>query len=215
MEPAAGFASDALPEEALGVFFCVRVLLGTSAKPSELDERAWRFVPTAGAEELLSDELEILRRVRCPRGTPREMPDDIAPTLYELWEGVQRQVLDEYEERLDPARASTRIPSSQSWAINLLASEGPRMAQEGVRASSLRDAASALSVPRGPLVLRRLSACRRELKEGDLTEAAAVLGVLRVIEDEGLRPVDEDERPEAPRLAPERVRLVCYQVLHR
>jgi hypothetical protein len=65
------------------------------------------------------------------------------------------------------------------------------------------------------LVRRRLSALRRELKEGDITPAAAVLGVLEVVADEGLRPADEGAREAMPRLTPDRVRLICYQVVHR
>ena len=59
----------------------------------------------------------------------------------------------------------------------------------------------------------RLSAFRRQLKDGDLTSAAAALGVLEIIANEGLRPVDDVERAEIPRLGPERVRLICWQVV--
>lgn len=117
----------------------------------------------------------------------------------------------EYQERLDPVQESTRIPSNQSWAIDMIASEGTGLADRGVRANALREAASALSVPRGPLVLRRLSALRRELREGDLTPAAAVLGVLETIEREGLRPVDGESGSRPSAITRERVRLVCYR----
>jgi hypothetical protein len=192
----------------------VRVLLGPRAVPSELDERAWRYLDLATPDEPLRDELEILKLFRCSDGTPREMPEGVAPRLYDLWNAAQGAVMAEYEERLDPVQESTRIPSSQSWAIDMIASEGTGLADRGVRASALREAASALSVPRGPLVLRRLSALRRELREGDLTPAAAVLGVLESIEREGLRPVDEESGSRPPAITRERVRLVCYQVVH-
>jgi len=87
------------------------------------------------------------------------------------------------------------------------------MAERGLRAGVLREAESALSVPRSPLVLRRLSALRRQLRDGDLTPAAAALGVLEVVEAEGLRPVEDDETVRISRLGPDRVRLVCYQVV--
>ena len=206
-----GFGTESLPAGARGVCFCVRVLLGDRSVPGDADERAWRYVDFASPDEALADELEILKRIRCKEGTPRELPDDVPPKLYELWESVQASILDEYEERLDPANAATRIPSSQSWAIDLLAAEGAHLA---VRASVLREAASALSVPRGPLVLRRLSALRRELANGDTTGSAAALGVLEVVEREGLRPVDEESAGRLPTLTNERVRLICYQVVH-
>jgi hypothetical protein len=209
-----GFRDANLPEAAHGVFFCVRVLLGARAQPSELDERAWRYIGLSGEGDPLSDELEMLRRIRCKDGTPRELPDGITPTLFDLWERVQTGVLADYEERLDPARQATRIPSSQSWAIDLLASDAAELGEHGVSASTARDAGSALSVPRSPLVLRRLSGLRRQLKEGDLTPSGAAMGILEIIDNEGLRPIEDDERPEAPQIEPDRVRLICWQVVH-
>jgi hypothetical protein len=60
-----------------------------------------------------------------------------------------------------------------------------------------------------------LSAHRRELRDGDITALAAALGVLDVVEREGLRPPDADSQEAPPRIAPDRVRLVCFQVVHR
>jgi hypothetical protein len=210
-----GFRTELLPDGARGVFFCVRVLLAERAVSGETDERAWRYVDLATPDVPLADELEILRLIRCKEGTPRELPDDLTPTLYALWDSAQASILAEYEERLDPALGATRVPSSQSWAIDLLAREDRGLAERGVRASSLREAGSALSVPRGPLVLRQLSALRRQLRDGDLTAAAAALAVLEVVEREGLRPIDEESAARPPALTPERVRLICYQVVHR
>jgi hypothetical protein len=209
-----GFRDESLPAGTRGVFFCVRVLLGARPVPGDRDERAWRYVDLATPDQSVTDELEILRRIRCPDGTPRELPADISPTLYELWDAVQRSVLAEYEERLDPASEATRIPASQAWAIDLLAHEGAGLSERGVRASLVREAGSALSAPRGPLVLRRLSTLRRELRDGDLTPAAAALGVLEVVDNEGLRPVGDESAWRPPALDPERVRLICYQVVH-
>ena len=210
-----GFRTDLLPEGARGVFFCVRVLLGEATVSSETDERAWRYVDIATPDAPLADELEILRLIRCREGTPRELPDDLTPTLYDLWDAAQASILAEYEERLDPARAATRVPSSQSWAIDLLAREDRGLAERGMRASNLREAGSALSVPRGPLVQRQLSALRRQLRDGDMTAAAAALAVLETVDREGLRPIDEESPAQPPALTAERVRLICYQVVHR
>jgi len=208
-----GFRGEELPEGARGVFFCVRVLLGERPTPGETDERAWRYVDLATPADAIVDELEILRLIRCRDGTPREVPDDVAPTLYDLWDTVQRAILEEYEERLDPASAATRIPSSQAWAIDLLAREGAGLAERGMLGNVLREAASALSVPRGPLVLRQLSALRRDLRNRDTTPVAAALRVLEVIEREGLRPPAEELASRPPVLTSERVRLICYQVV--
>ena len=177
---------------------------------------AWRYVevPASPDEPPLADELEILQRIRCKGGELRHLPEGIQPTLYELWERVQAGILAEYVERLDPAQAGVQIKASQEWAIELLAAAGGDLAQRDVPASVVREAASALSVPRAPLVLRRLSALRRDLKVGEVTRAAAALGVLDVVATEGLRPAEEtDQQP--PVLTPDRVRLICYQVVHR
>jgi hypothetical protein len=208
-----GFRDSEIPEGTVGVFFCVRVLLGDRLVPTEIDERAWRYVDLASPEEPIADELEVLRRIRCADGTPREMPKEITLTLYELWDATQRAIVAEYAERLDPAQAATRVPASQGWAIELLATESINLAERGARASSVRDAGSALSVPRGPLVLRQLSALRRQLRDADITPAAAALGVLETVDREGLRPIDGESRSTPPSIGPERVRLVCYQLV--
>ena len=48
-----------------------------------------------------------------------------------------------------------------------------------------------------------------------MTSAAVVLGILEVVASEGLRPPDDDGENKMPQLTPDRVRLVCYQVVHR
>ena len=209
-----GFRSALLPEDAVGVFFGARVLLGSRLEPSSDDERAWRYVDLGASEDAsLSDELEILRRIRCDAGEPRSLPDGVEPTLYELWGHVQSDILAEYAERLDPAQAGVRIPASQEWAIELLASSDALLVGRDVPAAVAREAAQALSVPRSPLVMRRLSALRKELAVGDTTQIAAALGILEVVADEGLRPPERDD-VQMPALTQERIRLICYQVVH-
>ena len=209
-----GFRSELLPAGAVGVFFGARVLLGPQLQPSGNDERAWRYVDLGSLDEAaLADELEILRRIRCDSGEPRALPQRIETTLYELWERVQGEILGEYVERLDPAQAGIRIPASQEWAIELLAASDALLTGRDVPAAVAREAAQALSVPRSPLVMRKLSSWRKDLKTGDTTPIAAALGVLDVVAEEGLRPPEAHEsRP--PTLTPERIRLICYQVVH-
>jgi hypothetical protein len=209
-----GFRDEELEEGVRGVFFCVRLLLGSRAVPGDSDERAWRYVDLDDPERVLADELEILKAIRCAEGTPRQLPDDVTPTLYSLWESVQAAIRAEYAAKSDPATVGARIPSSQSWAIDLLAETGPALAERSVRASAIREAGSALRAPRGPLVLRQLSALRRQLREGDLTTASAALGVLEVVEREGLRPAEDSTTVVPSELSPDRVRLICYQVVH-
>ena len=68
---------------------------------------------------------------------------------------MQGDVLADYARRMDPALAASRVPASQTWAIELLAGEAAGLAEHDVRASAIRDAGAALSVARGPLVQRR------------------------------------------------------------
>jgi superfamily II DNA or RNA helicase len=209
-----GFRNEQLPEGATGVFFGARVLLGARLDPSADDERGWRYVDLGALDEpSLADELEILQRIRCPASEPRVLPEGITPTLYELWERVEGEILADYAERLDPAQAGVRIPASQEWAIETLAAADGLLAGRDVPASVAREAAAALSVPRGPLVRRRLSLLRAELAKGESTPLAAALGVLDVVEIEGLRP-PEDGDSHPPPLTQERIRLICYQVVH-
>ena len=209
-----GFRDGNLPEGTRGVFFGVRLLLGQRTEPSEVDERAWRYVDLATPDRPVVDELEILARIRCDEGTPRELPERIEATLYDLWSSAQYDVLREYARRMDPAQGESRVPASQAWAIEVLASEASALTEHDVPMRAIRNAGAALSVPRSPLVRRRLSTLRRDLRGGDETPLAAARGILDVVESEGLRPVEDDGIRATPAsLTPERVRLICFQVI--
>ncbi len=208
-----GFRNATFPDDTTGVFFGVRLLLGPRARPSDRhDQRAWRYVDVAGGGEPITDELEILDRIRCKPGEPRDMPEGFAPTLYELWERVQRSVIDEFNERLDPAVAAARIPQSHLWAIDHLAAQANALAAGGVPDDAIRDADAALRVDRGPIVQRMLNRPRQLLGDGEISAVQAASEILTVVADQGLRPV-EDEPEARVQLSAERVRLVCYQVV--
>lgn len=117
------------------------------------------------------------------------------------------------EAERDPARGGTQIPRSQRWAIDLLADQARQLTAHDVPRSRVREAVSALSAPRGPLVQRRLAVLRRALADGDRTPVAAALGVLEVVAIEGLRPLEDPGALQTPDLTRERVRLVCYLVV--
>jgi hypothetical protein len=161
----------------------------------------------------VTDELDILQRIRCEAGMPREFPDDVAPTVYDLWRTVQSDVLRAAEAERDPASGGTRIPRSQAWAIELLAEQAGVLAAHDVRRSHVPEALSALSAPRGPLVQRRLAVVRRQLQDNDTTPAAAALAVLEVVATEGLRALSDAQSSAQPELTTERVRLICYLVV--
>jgi hypothetical protein len=115
---------------------------------------------------------------------------------------------------MDPALVASRVPASQTWAIELLAGEASGLSEHDVRASAVRGAGAALSAPRGPLVQRRLSGLRHQLRDGDLSPRAAALGVLDVVASEGLRRVDDADRGSGRvAITRDRVRLICFQVI--
>ena len=208
-----GFRNPTMPEAATGVFFGVRLLLGPRPRPDDRhDQRGWRYIDLADADTPVTDELEILDRIRCSPGEPRDMPDGFAPTLYDLWERVQRSVIDEVNERLDPAVAATRIPQSHLWAIDHLAAQANALTEAGVADAAIRNADAALRVDRGPIVQRMLNRPRQLLADSEMSAAEAAHEILKVVDDQGLRPVD-DAAESRVRLTPERVRLVCYQVV--
>lgn len=214
-----GFRDPSLPSGARGVVFVTRLLLSRNVRPGPLDQRAWRYVPLpfapdeAGAGETESDELDLLRRLRCAAGTPRDVPESTAEALYELWARAQAEIVAEHNERLDPALAAPQIPASHAWALDHVAEQRPALTEGGVPLSAIRDADRALAVDRGPIVQRMLSRPRQQLSDGALSPHEAASEVLRVVEEQGLRPVEEEAEP-AVALTPERVRLICWQLVH-
>ena len=164
-----------------------------------------------GAEE--TDELEILRRARCASGAPRELAGSSAEVLYDLWARVQAEIIEDFNRRLDPAFAAPKIPASHAWALSHLAEQTAELLQTGVSMGTLRDADRALAVDRGPIVQRMLSRQRQQLHDGSISPVEAGQEILRVVDEQGLRPIEEEGDPPVA-LTPERVRLVCWQLVH-
>ena len=201
-------------------------VLSADGRPGPIDQRAWRYVelgggdtgngasPTAGAgaaEE--TDELEILRRARCTSGTPRDLAGGSAEMLYDLWARVQAGIIEDFHRRLDPAFAAPKIPASHAWALSHLAEQTAELVQAGVPMATIRDADRALAVDRGPIVQRMLSRQRQQLHDGSISPGEAGREIMRVVDEQGLRPIEEENDPPVA-LTPERVRLVCWQLVH-
>ena len=224
-----GFRDQRMPAGARGVVFVTRLLLSPDGRPGSTDQRAWRYVDLYGTEsgdgassdstgavgeaETESDELEILRRVRCASGTPRELAGGSAEMFYDLWARVQTEIIENFNQRLDPAYAAPKIPASHTWALSHLAEQTADLVQSGVPMATIRDADRALAVDRGPIVQRMLSRQRQQLHDGSISPGEAAREILKVVEEQGLRPVEEEGDP-AVALTPERVRLVCWQLVH-
>ena len=208
-----GFIDERLPADTTGVFFAVRLLLGARSRPDDRrDQRAWHYVDLADPDHPLTDELEILDRVRCSPGAARILPDGSAPMLYDLWARVQAAIIDQHNQRLDPAVAAAQVPASHLWAIDLLAAQTNALVATGKPVDEIDAAAAALEVDRGPAVQRMLNRPRQLAADGEMSAAEAAREVLEIVARQGLRPVEADEAG-VVELTPERVRLVCYQVV--
>jgi hypothetical protein len=133
--------------------------------------------------------------------------------FYDLWARVQTEIIENFNQRLDPAYAAPKIPASHTWALSHLAEQTADLVQSGVPMATIRDADRALAVDRGPIVQRMLSRQRQQLHDGSISPGEAAREILKVVEEQGLRPVEEEGDP-AVALTPERVRLVCWQLVH-
>jgi hypothetical protein len=208
-----GFRDERLPANAVGVFFGVRLLLGPRPRPSDRhDQRAWRYIDLTDPDTPIRDELEMLDRIRCAPGTPRQLPDGAAAMLYDLWARVSQEIMDEHNERLDPALAASQVPRSHLWAIDHLATQTGELEADGVTGEEIEAAAASLNVDRGPLVQRMLNRPRQLMADSEMTPIEAALEIIHIVRRQGFRPVEPGEdRPVA--LTADRVRLVCYQVV--
>jgi hypothetical protein len=208
-----GFLDERLPAGTRGVGFVTRVLLGSEPKPGPDDQRAWRYVDLS-TSEVVADELTILKRLRCAHGTERDVPEGGDTTLYELWDRVRADLVEELNRRLDPAEAAPQVPASHAWAIGLLAQEVGALAGAGASSQAVQDAVDALSVDRGPVVQRMPNRPRQRLADGAISALAAAQEVLDVVSRQGLRPAEAKTAPTVE-VTPERVRLICWQYVHR
>jgi hypothetical protein len=163
--------------------------------------RHWRAIGADG--QLQRDDLEMLR-VSDPAAAPRADVPDL--DLDGLWSAAVRDICDEHNAALDPAAREQRLPASQRWALGLL--RDPSLPER----PELGQADAALLAPRDAVVLRALSAARRQLDGGEITPLQAVDAVLTVIAEFGLRPVSREHEIAQP-LTPDDVGVVVYQVV--
>lgn len=194
-----------------GVGSCFRA----RATPSDLDlplvvfaakdregRRHWRAVTASG--QLLSDDLALLQ-LADPGDKPRQ-PEPKDLDLDGLWRLAVDDICRKHNETLDPAAIQSRLPASQRWALSILRDPAlPYVAE-------FEEADEALSVPRGPGVMRALSQIRRRLATGDIDSLQAAHEIVTVVKEFGLRPVRPMSRPPRP-LTPEDVGVVVYQVV--
>ncbi len=167
-------ATVAKPGVTGGVFFAARAKSG---------ERYWRFVCDDGI--LVDDDLEILRRIDPDTGAQVDKTRD----LEMMWRSAADDICREYNERLDPRAAEERLQASQRWALEVLRS--PDLPRD----PRYNRAEAALSVGRGQLVRRGLSAVRTELSADQISLLVAADRIVEVVERYGLRPVERVDGP--------------------
>jgi len=94
------------------LFFGIRLLLGDRAEPSELDERAWRYVDPRRARRLDRGRAgDTVAHSLCRGNTPRVAGWNRAHALRALVVCCKPTRLREYARRMDPALAASRVPS--------------------------------------------------------------------------------------------------------
>jgi hypothetical protein len=179
----AGVPSRGIP----GVFFACRVR----------GERLWRYVT---ATEVLRDELPMLQAIEPADDTPAAEYD--VDEAVRAWERAEADIVSEWN--VEPAD-EPRIPAAQHWALGVLS----RVQLPG---GAEREAAAALRVARRQAVVRGLSAVRRQLEAGEISEIEAGQRVVEVVREHGLRAEEMAEFSRDP-LEPGEIEVVCYSVV--
>ena len=106
---------------------------------------------------------------------------------------------------LDPLARFASLPASQRWALDVLRSPDAPSGDE------YDESDQALSVGRNNLVLRALSALRRDYTSGGMSLTDCVRRIVNVVNKFGLRPVQAPEAPDP--ITEDDLGVVCYQVV--
>ena len=166
-----------------GVFFATR----TPAMPDAPDGyRYWRFVELPGLE-LISTDLEILRRIDPHGGAPADLKGidlDVA------WEAAAADIVAAHNERADLRAVEEQIGPKQRWALEVL--RDPAVALP----PGADLAAAALSVERTSAVRRGLGEIQDRVLAGEISRDEAATQIVRVAEGFGLQPVEAPPLPE-------------------
>ena len=166
------------------------------------DERYWRLVSASG-EILSRDDLPILRVIDPGDRLGCDVPD--ALDLEALFNKAAEDICERHNDLLTPEARFGALPASQRWALDIL--RLPGIPDE--RGYNLAD--QALSVSRGPVVRRDLSALRREFDKAQMTPVECASRIADIVKSYGLRPPQPTTVP--IRISPEDLGVVCYQVV--
>jgi len=183
-----------------GVFLAIR----TPPSPGEEDgRRYWRYVELVSGD-LQTNDLEILRRIDPTGGEP--VPDGIGEVdLEAAWQCAAADVVDVHNRRTDIREEQEAIGPRQRWALDVLRDPGVAYAP------GAEEAEEALSAGRSSAVRKALGAVETSVLAGHVTIDEAAIAIVAVVEQFGLRPVDEPALPR--RVTADDLGVVCWMAV--
>lgn len=181
-----------------GVFLATR----TPPMPDARDGyRYWRFVESASGE-LVSTDLEILRRIDPHGGEPSELE---GVDLETAWQAAAADIVDAHNKRADLRAIQEQIGPKQRWALEVL--RDPAVALP--YGADLAD--EALAVERSSAVRRALGEVQDRVLEAMISRDEAAAEIVRVVEEFGLQPVEA--RPLPDKITVDDLGVVCWMAV--
>lgn len=181
-----------------GLFFATRT---PSMPDAPLGYRYWRFVESASGE-LVSTDLEILRRIDPHGGEPSEFE---GVDLETAWQAAADDIVDAHNKRTDLRAVQEQIGPKQRWALEVL--RDPAVALPS--GADLAD--EALAVERSSAVRRALGEVQDRVLEAKISRDEAAAEIVRVVEDFGLQPVEA--RPLPDKITVDDLGVVCWMAV--
>jgi hypothetical protein len=179
-----------------GVFFACRT---PPMQDAEGGYRYWRYVELFDDDELVSGDLEMLRRID-PSGLAQAEAGEL--DLERAWAVASCDIVAAHNERTDLRAQEERIGPRQRWALDVLRDPGVALPD----GADLAD--EALSVERSSALRRALGEVEGAVLEADISKDEAAARIVSVVEQFGLRPVDPP--PLASPITADDLGVVCW-----
>lgn len=179
-----------------GVFFACRT---PPMQDAEDGYRYWRYVELFDDEELVSNDLEMLRRID-PEGMTTDHADGL--DLERAWSIASADIVTTHNARADLRAHEDRIGPRQRWALDVL--RDPTVAlPNGADAAD-----EALGVGRGDAVRRALGEIESEVRAARLTLDQAAQRIVAVVAQFGLQAVAPPPLPQP--ITVDELGVVCW-----
>jgi superfamily II DNA or RNA helicase len=181
-----------------GVFFATR----TPAMPDAPDGyRYWRFVELAD-RELVSTDLEILRRIDPQGGEPVELE---GVDLEAAWQIAAADIVTAHNERTDLRAVQEQIGPKQRWALEVLRDPAVVLPPGADLADEV------LAVERSSTVRRAIGEVQDRVLAAQTSRDEAAIQIVRVVEEFGLQPVESQALPE--KITADDLGVVCWMAV--